>query len=219
MGSEMCIRDSHEAMVGILALEAHRAGALVVGEDLGTVEPWVRAYLRERGIMGTSVLWFENGENGNPLPPEQWREYAMSSVATHDLPPTTGYLAGDHVEVRHELGLLTESLEHERAEVARQTATWIAILRERGVLVGDDPSEEDIVLAMHRMLTRTPSKVLNATLTDAVGDRRTQNLPGTTNEYPNWRVPLSHPDGSPMWLEEVFTDERAARLSHVMNEK
>ena len=71
------IRYDHEAMVGILALEAHRAGALVVGEDLGTVEPWVRAYLRERGIMGTSVLWFENGENGNPLPPEQWREYAM----------------------------------------------------------------------------------------------------------------------------------------------
>lgn len=63
----------------------------------------------------------------------------MSSVTTHDLPPTTGYLAGDHVEVRHELGLLTESLEHERAEVARQTATWIAILRERGVLVGMTP--------------------------------------------------------------------------------
>ena len=87
------------------------------------------------------------------------------------------------------------------------------------MLEGDDPSEEEIVLAMHRMLTQTPAKVLNDNHTDAVGDRRTQNLPGTTNEYPNWRVPLSHPDGSPMWLEEVFTDERAARLSGVMNEK
>ena len=115
----------------------------------------------------------------------------MSSVTTHDLPPTTGYLAGDHVEVRSELGLLTESVEYERAAAARQTAAWIAILRARGVLAGDNPSEEEIVLAMHRMLTRTPSKVLNVTLTDAVGDRRTQNLPGTTNEYPNWRVPLS----------------------------
>ena len=213
------VRYDHEAMVGIVALEAYRAGALVVGEDLGTVEPWVRAYLRERGIMGTSVLWFENGEDGNPLAPEQWREYAMSSVTTHDLPPTTGYLAGDHVEVRNELGLLTESLDHERGKAARQTATWIAILREWGVLVGDSPCEEDIVLAMHRMLACPPSKVLSATLTDAVGDRRTQNLPGTANEYPNWRVPLSHPDGSPMWLEEVFIDERAARLSQVMNEE
>ena len=53
------VRYDHEAMIGILALEAHRAGAVVVGEDLGTVEPWVRDYLRERGILGTSILWFE----------------------------------------------------------------------------------------------------------------------------------------------------------------
>lgn len=58
-------------MVGILALEAHRAGALVVGEDLGTVEPWVRDYLRERGVLGTSVLWFEFewDAGGAPLRP------------------------------------------------------------------------------------------------------------------------------------------------------
>ncbi len=53
------VRYDHEAMIGILALEAHRADAVVVGEDLGTVEPWVRTYLAERGILGTSILWFE----------------------------------------------------------------------------------------------------------------------------------------------------------------
>ena len=55
-------------MIGILALEAHRAGALVVGEDLGTVEPWVRDYLRERGILGTSILWFEFDFDGDGAP-------------------------------------------------------------------------------------------------------------------------------------------------------
>ena len=57
-------------MIGILALEAHRAGAVVVGEDLGTVEPWVRDYLRERGLFGTSILWFEADRDGDggPLP-------------------------------------------------------------------------------------------------------------------------------------------------------
>ena len=55
-------------MIGILALEAHRAGALVVGEDLGTVEPWVRDYLRERGILGTSILWFEFDCDGDGAP-------------------------------------------------------------------------------------------------------------------------------------------------------
>ena len=59
--------------------------------------------------------------------------------------------------------------------------------------------------------------LLNATLTDAVGDRRTQNLPGTVNEYPNWRVPLSGPDGRPMWLEDLYVDQRAARIADVLN--
>jgi 4-alpha-glucanotransferase len=85
----------HEAMIGILALEAHRSGAFVVGEDLGTVEPWVRDYLRDRGVLGTSILWFErNWDTGRPLPPEEWRELSLATVTTHDLPPTAGYLAG-----------------------------------------------------------------------------------------------------------------------------
>ena len=103
------VRYDHEAMIGIVALEAHRAGALVVGEDLGTVEPWVRDYLLLRGPLGTSILWFELDRDGTggPLPAERWREYCLSSVTTHDLPPTAGYLAGDHVRLRESLGLLT----------------------------------------------------------------------------------------------------------------
>ena len=107
------VRYDHEAMIGIVALEAQRAGAVVVGEDLGTVEPWVRDYLRERGLFGTSILWFELDRDGDggPLPAERWREYCLSSVTTHDLPPTAGYLAGEHVRIRQELGLLTRPAE------------------------------------------------------------------------------------------------------------
>ena len=94
------MRYDHEALIGILALEAHRAGALVVGEDLGVVEPWVRDYLRERGILGTSILWFEKDEEGRPLPPEAYRELCLATVTTHDLPPTAGYLAGEHIDLR-----------------------------------------------------------------------------------------------------------------------
>ena len=66
-------------------------------------------------------------------------------------------------------------------------------------------------------LMATPARMLCAALTDAVGDHRTQNQPGTTDEYPNWRVPLSGPDGKPMTLEDVFHSERALRMSAVMN--
>ncbi|MDT5147466.1 MAG: 4-alpha-glucanotransferase [Mycobacterium sp.] len=59
---------------------------------------------------------------------------------------------------------------------------------------------------------RRPRLVM-VSLTDAVGDRRTQNQPGTTVEYPNWRVPLTGPDGRGLLLEEIFTDRRAAALA------
>lgn len=210
------VRYNHEAMVGVVALEAYRAGALVIGEDLGTVEPWVRDHLASRGILGTSIMWFETGPDGRPRQPQQWREHAMSSVTSHDLPPTSSYLRGDHVELRDRLGLLTESVDEERENARRERETWLASLRQQGVLEADEDDPEQVTLAMHTLLTRTPSKVINATLTDAVGDPRTQNLPGTEDEYPNWRVPLSGPGGEPVYLEDLYSSDRVARMAKVL---
>lgn len=81
---------------------------------------------------------------------------------------------------------------------------------------GAEPDSEEAVLALYRYLGRTPSRLLAVALTDAVGDRRTQNQPGTTDEYPNWRVPLTGPDGQPMLLEDIFTDRRAATLAEAV---
>ena len=91
----------------------------------------------------------------------------------------------------------------------------MAELRRVGLL-GADADEEDVVTGLYRYLARTPSRLLALALSDAVGERRTQNQPGTTDEYPNWRVPLAGPDGRPMLLEDVFTDTRAAALAEVM---
>ncbi|WP_454790463.1 4-alpha-glucanotransferase [Mycolicibacterium lutetiense] len=209
------VRYDHDAMIGIIALEAHRAGALVVGEDLGTVEPWVRDYLRERGLFGTSILWFESDESGKPLPAERWREYCLSSVTTHDLPPTPGYLAGEHVRLREQLGLLTRPADQELAADRAAQAAWLDELRRVGLL-GPDPDTDQVVSALYRYLGRTPSKLLALSLADAVGEVHTQNQPGTTDEYPNWRIPLAGPDGRRLLLEDVFVDPRAAALSEVM---
>src|SRR5277367_3172599 len=212
------VRYNHEAMIGIVALEAQRAGAVIVGEDLGTVEPWVRDYLLLRGLLGTSILWFELDRDGTggPLPAERWREYCLSSVTTHDLPPTAGYLAGDHVRLRESLGLLTRPVEAELESDRAELAAWRAELRRVGLLGDHEDDPEQIVQALYRYLGRTPSRLLGVSLTDAVGDRRTQNQPGTTDEYPNWRIPLSGPDGQPVMLEDVFNDPRAIALAEAM---
>jgi 4-alpha-glucanotransferase len=213
------VRFDHEAMIGIVALEAQRAGAVVVGEDLGTVEPWVRDYLRERGLLGTSILWFEQDEwrSGAPKQAQWWREYCLSSVTTHDLPPTAGYLAGEHVRIRQELGLLTRSVEEELAADRAAQSAWLAELRNTGLLADEgERTVDDVVRALYAYLGGTPSRLLALALPDAVGDVQAQNQPGTTDEYPNWRVPLAAPDGRRLLLEDVFDDPRAAALAEVM---
>jgi 4-alpha-glucanotransferase len=150
------------------------------------------------------------------LPAERWREYCQSSVTTHDLPPTAGYLAGDHVRLRESLGLLTRPVEDELESDRAELAAWMAELRRVGLLDDGQDDPELVVLALYRYLGRTPSRLLGVALPDAVGDRRTQNQPGTTDEYPNWRVPLTGPDGRQVMLEDVFTDRRAAALAEAV---
>jgi len=205
------VRYDHRALVGVLALEAHRAGAVVVGEDLGVVPPEARDYLASRGVLGTSVLWFEQDHHG-PKPAEQWREWSLASVTTHDFPPTAGYLAGDQVRLQHQLGILEGDLDEELASAQAQVERWLGEVHSRGLL-SEGAGTEEIVRALHRYLTLSPARLLCVALTDAVGDRRTQNQPGTTDEYPNWRVPLAGPDGVPLPLEEVFTSGRARALA------
>ncbi|RFU84888.1 4-alpha-glucanotransferase [Streptomyces triticagri] len=212
-----------EAMLAVLALEAHRAGALVIGEDLGTVEPGVRERLAERGVLGTSVLWFERDWDGTgrPLPPDRWRAGCLATATTHDLPPTAARLGGEHITLRDRLGLLAEPPEQARAEDAAETAEWLALFGTLGLLdghagpggpggLGDD--EEAGIRAVYRFLLRTPAPMVGVWLPDAVGDRRPQNLPGTLDEYPNWRLPMAGPDGRPCPLEELAASPRLAAL-------
>ncbi|MEU1629693.1 4-alpha-glucanotransferase [Streptomyces sp. NPDC020096] len=208
------VRYDAEAMLGVLALEAHRAGTVVIGEDLGTVEPGVREALAERGVLGTSVLWFERDHEGDgqPLPPEAWRSACLATVTTHDLPSTAARLTGEHVDLRHRLGLLTRPLAVEQAEDAAEIAQWLALLRRLGLLPEGTGDEEGAVKAVHRFLLRTPARMVGIWLPDAVGDRRPQNLPGTSDQYPNWRLPMADAAGRPVTLDQLAASARLYAL-------
>ncbi|MFJ8631468.1 4-alpha-glucanotransferase [Streptomyces sp. NPDC093568] len=217
------VRYDAEAMLAILVLEASRTGAVVIGEDLGTVEPGVRETLRARGVLGTSVLWFERDWDGDgrPLPPESWRADCLATATTHDLPSTAARLTGEHVELRHGLGLLTRPLEQERAEAAADTGEWLELLSRLGLLRGTPggrcaPEEEVEIQAVHRFLLRTPARMIGVWLPDGVGDRRPQNLPGTWDQYPNWRLPIADAQGRPVTLEELAGSARVRGLLEVL---
>ncbi|MET8976193.1 4-alpha-glucanotransferase [Streptomyces sp. NPDC004539] len=206
------VRYDAEAMLAVLVLEAARAGAVVIGEDLGTVEPGVREALRERGVLGTSVLWFERDweGDGRPVAAERWRADCLATATTHDLPSTAARLSGEHVELRERLGLLTEPLDRERAAAAADVREWLGVLGAGG---GD---EEAQVQAVYRYLTRTPASLVGLWLPDAIGDRRPQNLPGTWDQYPNWRLPIADGEGRAVSLEELAASPRLHALVEVL---
>ncbi|HEY4614702.1 MAG TPA: 4-alpha-glucanotransferase, partial [Citricoccus sp.] len=209
----------HEAMVGILALEAQRAGAVVVGEDLGTFEPWVQDYLARRGLLGTSILWFEQ-QDGAPRPPREYRVRCLTSVNTHDLPPTAGYLTGVHLDLRERLGLLAGDAEAERERAGEERDAFIRAARQDGFLPRDQAPDlsspeglADVVVALHRYLAQAPSMLHGVALVDAVGEKRIQNQPGTTqDQYPNWEIPLADHEGRAVLIDDLDRVPGFARL-------
>ena len=198
------VRYDHELMGGVLAAEVARAGALAIGEDLGTVEPWLRKFLAERRVLGTSMLWFERRADGTPRRPGGWRRGCLATVGTHDMPPAAAFLTGEQVTIRAKLGLLTQPEAEERAAAHAETAQWLAMLAREGLLPRPArPSPEEFTVALYAYLTRTPAVLIGVSLADAAGERRPQNMPGTVDEYPNWRVPLTDGDGQPVLLEDL----------------
>ncbi|GAB05897.1 4-alpha-glucanotransferase [Gordonia amarae] len=207
------VRYDHNALIGILALEAQRAGAVVIGEDLGVFEPVVQDTLRDRGILGTSILWFEHGPYA-PIPPEEYRALCLTAVTTHDLPPTLGYLAGDHIALRSQLGLLETGEEAERARDARDRDAILQLAVDRGLLTDDaELVNPGTVAALYRLIARSPSILLSVALVDAVGERRIQNQPGTTgDQYPNWRIPLADDTGTAVLVDDLDGHPRFTAL-------
>jgi 4-alpha-glucanotransferase len=203
-GQGAYVRYPHEATVGVLTGEAAAAGALAIGEDLGTVEDWVRDYLAAQGVLGTSMLWFERGADGLPLPPGRWRQRCLATVGTHDVPPVAAFVTGEQVTLRAGLGQLAREPAAEQAAAEASLRAWQDALAREGLAVAaarPDPAE--FTVALYRYLARTPAALLGVSLADAVGERRPQNLPGTTTQYPNWCIPLADGDGRPVLLEDL----------------
>jgi 4-alpha-glucanotransferase len=200
-----------EVMLAVLTLEAHRAGALVIGEDLGTVEPEVTEGLAANRMLGSSVLWFTRDIDapGEPLlPPREWPEDSVATISTHDLPTAAGFLTAEHVRARAELGLLGD-VAAEESRAARERAELVELMRAEG-LVGDDPGTDELIVAMHALLARSRSRLVLVSPYDVIGEVRQPNLPGTVDEYPNWRMPLAES------LEQLRADPRVARVVEVL---
>jgi 4-alpha-glucanotransferase len=185
------VRYPSDDLLDIVALESHRARAVVVGEDLGTVEPGVPEALAERGILSYKVLWFEEDD------PADWPSGALATVTTHDLPTVAGLWTGSDAEEQ----LVATGMPEDDVRGGRDDL--LEKLTRDGLAAGTSPA--DAVEAAYAQLTRAPCLLLQLSLEDAVLEERRPNIPGTV-ERDNWRIPL------PVPVDELAESPQAARL-------
>jgi len=181
-------------MLDVIAIEAHRADAFVVGEDLGTVSEGIRRAMEDRRLLSYRVMALSDEH------PHHYPAQAMAALTTHDLPTALGLLTGRDLATQEELDL-HPNVEGTRAAVARLRA-WA------GADGGDEePSAEEITVRLHEVLAGSPAHLVAATLEDLAGVAERPNMPGTTGDvWPSWRWGLPAP------LDQVLATERARRI-------
>ncbi|HSJ65015.1 MAG TPA: 4-alpha-glucanotransferase [Gemmatimonadaceae bacterium] len=177
-----------EDLLGILALEASRTGALIVGEDLGTVPPEVPPTLRDWEILGTKVMYFEREGEAGFRPARDYDELALTVADTHDMVPLAGFWNGRDIEIRRATGLLSdEAAERARELRVAERDALAERLRAEGGLRGDAPEAHDIVRSAHGFLCATPSRMVSLSLEDVALETEPVNVPGVDHQaYPSW---------------------------------
>lgn len=194
------IRFPSADLLGILALESQRAGALVIGEDLGTVPRGLPAVLARWGILSTRVLYFQRTRAGGFLPAAAYPARALVAANTHDLAPLAGFWEGRDIALRRAAGMpLGDEAETQRA---RDRAALLRRLRRQGLLPRTGhPPEIQVRAGVHALLDRTPAALFGLSLDDCTGERDPVNLPGVPlDRYPSWSRRMRLP------LEQLATD-------------
>jgi 4-alpha-glucanotransferase len=183
-----------KAYLDIVALESHRAGAFIVAEDLGTVQEYMRDQLMEHQMLSYRLLWLEKDH------PRTYPKRSMAAVTTHDLFTVAGLWSGSDFKSQQRIGLNPhpESVEEVLLRIAKMTG-----------LPADAPLGE-VVLAVHRLLAEANSMVIAATLEDALLVEDRPNMPGTTDQWPNWRIAL------PALIEVLKQRELPAQIAAIL---
>ena len=191
------VRDYPEDLLRILALESVRNQVMIVGEDLGTVEPEFRETLARFGILSCRVLYFERRPNGEFRQPPEYPRQALVSSTTHDLATLAGFWLNRDIEARHAAGLLggEDAYRAQLADRAADKQKILDALFQAGLLpkwfphkaAGVPELTGELHNAIIGFLAQTPSMLMLLNQEDLTKETEQQNLPGSTHQYPNWR--------------------------------
>ncbi len=212
------IRFPMDEMFRIIALESHRNKCVVIGEDLGTVPQGFDQIMADAGLLSYKVLFFERWESGLYKRPDLYPEQSMATVSTHDLHTLVGWWTGRDLEWRRELNLYPneEMRETEEASRPQDRQALVDAMTDYGVLNGQFKTLEGnermhyLSLAVQKFLGESNSAIQLIPLEDALELEEQVNIPGTTEEHPNWKRKL------PLSVTEFWRNPNAAELINLM---
>jgi 4-alpha-glucanotransferase len=203
-------------LLRLLALESVRHGAIVLGEDLGTVPTGYRDVLEQVGVHGMRVLWFERNSNGGFISPHGWDRSAVAMTSTHDLPTVAGWWRGADIAAGAKHGRLGPGVTPEAVQQQRdmdRPALWNALVSEH-VAEGPPPPSDDpkpVVDAALRFVARTESPLCLIPIEDLLAQNEQPNVPGAVDDHPNWRHRL--PVSAEAALEQADVASRVAAIA------
>ena len=184
------VRYQPEEFYAILALESHRNKAMIIGEDLGTVPPYVRPAMLRHGLHRMYVVQYELDELASHHQRTLRRVPAntVASVNTHDMPPFRRFWQGLDIHDRRQMGLLDKA--GARQEVAHRQALKQALesfLQHNGYIKGYASDQMEVLKATLFFLSVSSTPVVLVNLEDLWLETEPQNVPGTRDERPNWQ--------------------------------
>ncbi|WPC65043.1 malto-oligosyltrehalose synthase [Rhodoferax ferrireducens] len=210
-----------DEMLAIVALESQRNRCMVIGEDLGTVAGEMRSALARFDVLSYRLLYFERQDNGEFKPATAYPANALVAVSTHDLATLAGWWWGLDLRLRLQLGLFPDLqvFENQLLDRAQERVRLLSALHRAGLLsaaeVADALAGPDLsahaVQAVHAFLAATPCALMTVQLEDALGVAEQINMPGTTDEQPNWRRKL------PLDLAALATHEVMLSLGRTLS--
>jgi 4-alpha-glucanotransferase len=189
------VKELTDDFIRVLALESFRNRVVVVGEDLGTVEPAVRETLARFGILSYRLFYFEKNERGEFRRNDEYPRQALVSSTTHDLPTLAGFWVSADIDARHKAGVLDDAAYKAQQEARQQEKQKMLDALFALRLIRDDLPRRaadypELTGELHNaivgFLALTPSQLLAINQEDLTKELCQQNLPGTTWQYQNW---------------------------------
>ncbi len=206
-----------DELLAVTRIEAERANASIVGEDLGNVPDGLRNELSRSGILGCRVTFFERNWKTDKtfIAASEYTRLALASITTHDLPTLMGWWGGVDIKWRLELQEISEDQAavdlDQRIDDRNQLAKLVGFSNpstSSNALPPDDKVE--LILAAYGFLADTSSLLAAVQIEDVLALDQQPNLPGTISDHPNWRRRLPHPTG------EIAGLPMLKMISHLM---